>query len=86
VRITDAERLTALKSNFLNARVSSFQGAEGFDEIRALDEALTVARANVMKHIDAALAEMNTLGEAYVSSLATFEERNKTFRSSCSRQ
>lgn len=80
VRVTDTERLISIKSNFLNARVSSFQGAEGFDEIRELDEAFTVARSNVMKHIDAAVAEMNTLGEAYVRSLGAFEDRNKVFQ------
>lgn len=80
VRVTDTERLISIKSNFLNARVSSFQGAEDFDEIRELDEALTIARSNVMKHIDAALAEMNMLGEAYVRSLGAFEDRNKVFQ------
>lgn len=80
VRLTDTERLIALKSNFLNSRVSSFQGAEAFDEIRALDEALTVTRSNVTKHIDAALAEMSMLGDAFVKSLEAFEERNRTFQ------
>ena len=80
LRVTDTERLLALKGNFLNARVSSFQGAEAFEEIQGLDEALTVARANVAKHIDAALAEMNTLEEAYIASLAAFEDRNQTFQ------
>jgi hypothetical protein len=47
LRVTNTERLLALKGNFLNARVSSFQGAEAFEEIQGLDEALTVARANV---------------------------------------
>ncbi|WP_347339435.1 TrlF family AAA-like ATPase [Bradyrhizobium stylosanthis] len=80
VRVTDTERLLALKNNFLSARISSFAGAEAFEEIRDLDEALIIARNNVMKHIDAAMADLNTLGEVYSSSLQAFEKRNTVFQ------
>jgi len=79
-RSNDTERLTALKSNFLNVRLSSFAGAETFTEIKALDQATDNARTNVLKHIDAALAEMHRLGEAYVSSLGEFKARAAEFK------
>ncbi len=80
VRVTDTERLLALKDNFLSARISSFPGSEAFEEIRDLDEALIIARANVMKHIDAAMADINEMGQVYVESLKAFDKRNASFQ------
>jgi chromosome segregation protein len=79
-RVHDAERLIALKNNFLNAHLSSFTGAESFEEIKALDAAVTEARTAVIAHIDAALAEMAKLGEAYKTSLTAFEARDAKFQ------
>ncbi|MCA1402552.1 TrlF family AAA-like ATPase [Bradyrhizobium sp. BRP56] len=79
-RNTDRDRLTALRENFLNIKIASFQGAEDFPEIAALDAAVAAARDNVLRHVQAALDDMRVLGQAYVDSLAAFTSREDQFR------
>jgi chromosome segregation protein len=79
-RSNDIERLVAIHDNFLNIKIASFQGAEAFPEIAALDSALTTARDNVLKYVQAALDQMNVLGLAYTDSFSAFEHREAAFK------
>jgi chromosome segregation protein len=76
----DRDRLTAIRDNFLNIKIGSFQGAEGFPEIAALDTAVTAARENVLKHVRAALDDMQVLGKAYAECLTAFVAREEEFK------
>jgi chromosome segregation protein len=77
---TDRDRLTAIRDNFLSIKIGSFQGAEGFPEISALDTAVTGAREDVLKHVQAALDDMQVLGQAYAESLTAFVAREEAFK------
>jgi hypothetical protein len=79
-RSNDIERLVAIRDNFLNIKIGFFQGAEAFPEIAALDAALTTTRDNVLKHVQAALDDMNVFGHAYTNSLEAFEKREAAFK------
>ncbi|MHC2289884.1 AAA family ATPase [Bradyrhizobium barranii] len=77
---TDRDRLAALRDNFLNIKIASFQGAEGFTEIAALDAAVAAARDNVLRHVQSALDDMQVLWQAYVDSLTAFTLREDEFK------
>jgi chromosome segregation protein len=71
-RSIDIERLEALRRNFLNVSMASFEGVSIFPEIKMLDDALVAARKRVLGHVEAALNEMNQFGDGYTASLSEF--------------
>lgn len=79
-RSNDIERLEALKKNFLNVTITAFKGAEAFPVLTKLEEAVVKARTDVIQHLDAALAAMNALGDAYVTAMSAFDEEEKVFQ------
>ena len=80
-RITDTERLNAVKKNFLHVVLTQFEGIEAFPEIKQLDEAIDRARESVSVHLDAAVAEMAKLRSAYEESLEAFAKRDNEYQS-----